>query len=217
MHITDEGKFDVSTSSDSTSAVTFGGNWAKRFEREDVQFMMDGAAKMLAPTVDPSLQRPLSARLVDALKWYGEAVREEPSASRIVKAVTAIERLVMTGDKYKITDKVAKRSAMLLCGTGLEKDFYQAVERMKHFYDLRSGLAHGRLSPFDPVVEEYAPACVRFAERVLSSGLVFLHSYNLLHQALTIEQLGQGYTTIVEQMEKTIAAGGSPSQTASTS
>ena len=39
---------------------------------------------------------PLARRFLDAAAWYGEAVRDEFPASRLVKYVIAIERIVAT-------------------------------------------------------------------------------------------------------------------------
>lgn len=199
MHLADTGRLLISSSSDSTSAVGFEDGWEKILARDDFAFLLDGAAKVLVPIADPSLKRPLSQRFVDAVAWFGEAARERTSASRVVKSVTAVERLVMTGKVDKTTETVAHRAAMIRCSTRLDTDFNKLVGDMCRFYDLRSRLAHGDLSPFDPVVAEYAPSCVEFAEKTLCAGLAFFHSYNLLEEALTNKQLAHGYDVLVEE------------------
>lgn len=202
LQLTNDGKLLVESSSQATSAVSFEEGWEKDLEREDIAFLVDGAAKVLQPLCDPALKRPLSQRFIDAIAWYGEAVRERTSGSKVVKAVTAIERLVMTGKSKPgtITKTVANRAAMFRCATMPDQDFEALVNEMFRFYDLRSRLAHGDISPFDPVVTELAPSCLDFAEQTLCAGLAFFNSFDVFEQDLPNKQLGQGLDDMVAQV-----------------
>jgi hypothetical protein len=201
MHLSHDGALLVSTSSNATSAVGFEEGWEKILQRDDFAFLLEGAAKVLAPISNPSLKRPLSQRFVDAVAWYGEAAREPADASRVVKSVTAVERLVMTGKTDKTTQTVAHRAVMIRVSGGIDKDFGKLVGEMGRFYDLRSRLAHGDLSPFDPIVSELAPSCVTFAEETLCAGLAFFQSFKLFDEALTNKQLAHGYDVLVEEVK----------------
>ena len=216
FYLSDAGKLQVSTSSDSTSAVGFEDGWEKILARDDFAFLLDGAAKVIAPIIDPTLKRPLSQRFVDAVSWYGEAAREHTDASRVIKSVTAIERLVMTGKVDKTTETISHRAAMIRCSTGLDKDFARLLGDMSRYYDLRSRLAHGDLSPFDPIVSEHAPACVAFAEKTLCAGLAFLNSYKLFDEALTNKQLAHGYDVLVAEAANAWKANGKKKKTSGT-
>lgn len=208
FYLSDAGRLQVSTSSDSTSAVGFEDGWEKILVRDDFSFLLDGAAKALAPIADPTLKRPLSQRFVDAVAWYGEAAREHTDASRVIKSVTAIERLVMTGKIDKTTETIAHRAAMIRCSTEPDRDFGKLLGEMSRYYDLRSRLAHGDLSPFDPIVSEHASACVAFAEKTLCAGLAFFHSYKLFDEALTNKQLAHGYDVLVAEAKNAWKAAG---------
>lgn len=85
------GEIFVSTSTGSSSASGFEDGWGDFFERDDVAPLLEAGGRALLPLVDPSLAQPLSARFIDALTWFGEAMRETSSASQVVKAVTALE------------------------------------------------------------------------------------------------------------------------------
>jgi hypothetical protein len=101
---------------------------------------------------------PLCERFLDALHWFGEAVTEKSRAARIVKFVTAIERICGTGIEKDeqgiergVTDIVTTRAAILysvMRGVPYE----QAKAQVAKIYDTRSNLVHGSLSPFDETV-----------------------------------------------------------------
>ena len=52
-------------------------------------------------TTDPDLMRPLCYHFIDALSWFGQAVRETSDAARFVKFITAIKRIVVTNEGNK--------------------------------------------------------------------------------------------------------------------
>jgi hypothetical protein len=101
---------------------------------------------------------PLCVRFMDALHWFGEAVTENSRGARIVKFVTAIERLCGTGIEKDdagnvrgVTDIVTTRAAILYSVfEGVQFD--DAKEKIAKIYDCRSDLVHGSVSPFDEKV-----------------------------------------------------------------
>jgi hypothetical protein len=91
----------------------------------------------------------MTNRLLDALKWFGDASFEESGGVQIVKWIAALERLTATERiDGGITHRFCKRVALLASGLGtghVEKAYRDA--RMA--YDLRSDVMHGSRSQDD--------------------------------------------------------------------
>jgi len=202
-HITGStsGELFISTSTGSSSASGFEEGWGGFFHRADVAPLLEAGGRALMPIVNPALKQPLAARFIDAVTWFGEAVRETSPASQVVKSVTAVEHLVLAGRTSNIETTVANRAAMLHADYE-DTDFFSLRKEMTRYYKLRSALAHGQRSPFDPEVDDLAPACLKFVEQTLLAGLALFHSANVLDRALTNESLASGYDQLVEQAEQ---------------
>jgi hypothetical protein len=88
-------------------------------------------------------------RLLDALKWFGDASFEESGGVQIVKWIAALERLTATERLDSgITHRFCKRVALLASGLGVghvEKAYRDA----RKAYDLRSDVMHGSRSQND--------------------------------------------------------------------
>jgi hypothetical protein len=87
----------------------------------------------------------LQERLLDALTWYGETTEQEFPGGKIVRLVSALERLTLTGKKDNIGECVIGRTAELI------KTFWgdDRKTELSHFSDIRSRLVHGDKSPWD--------------------------------------------------------------------
>lgn len=142
----------------------------KLLTNPEVAFLLEGGGQAIEAVVDPTLDRPLSRRLIDAASWYGQAVREEFEAARIVKAMTALERLLMTADVDDIASTLGDRGAALAWHPTSRFDFAGWKGRIKKAYDIRSQLVHGSLSPFDPEVGLRSSWCVWLSEEVLQAA-----------------------------------------------
>lgn len=85
-------------------------------------------------------------RLLDALKWFGDASFEESGGVQIVKWIAALERLTATERLDSgITHRFCTRVALLASGLGaghVEKAYRDAQKA----YDLRSDVMHGSRS-----------------------------------------------------------------------
>jgi len=198
LTMSEAGRIGVSTSSSATSAVGFDDGWGKFLAGEDMEMLLRSAAKAIEPLVDPTVTRPLGTRLTDAVGWFGEAVREESPAAQIVKAVTALETLVMTDEHDDIAGLLAERAAAL-CYHPRENETFEELEKiMRRAYDMRSRLVHGSRSPFDSEVMTYAPECMLWSERVICGGIALFETQGLLEQPLTRKQLAEGLAGLAE-------------------
>jgi Apea-like HEPN len=142
--------------------------------------------------VNPAITRTLGSRLLDSAAWFGDAVREESPAAQIIKAVTALERLVLTSEHEDIKKTVSQRGAAIRYDPGDTKTFEELEGELAEAYVMRSRPAHGSLSPFDPDVAAFAPACLHRIEQVICWGLGLFESRGLFDRELTNGQLAEG-------------------------
>jgi hypothetical protein len=190
-------KLVVSRSSSATSAVGFTGGWGAMLEGERMAIRRRGAAKALEPLVDAAVQRPLGTRLVDAAAWFGDAVREPAPAAQVIKAVTGLETLVVTGEHEDITSLLSARAAAVVYHPMEEKAFEAFESELRHPYAMRSGLTHGSISPFDPEVSDYAGVCFRLSEQVITAGLELFESHGFIDNPRTPRELGKAFDQLV--------------------
>jgi hypothetical protein len=94
----------------------------------------------------------VTMRLLDALKWFGDASFEESGGVQIVKWIAALERLTGTERLYKgVTHNFCTRVSLLASGAGKGKveGAYRAAQRA---YELRSDIMHGSRSQDDEIL-----------------------------------------------------------------
>src|SRR5262249_30183915 len=87
-------------------------NWWEIVSGGDGAHYLSAAGEALEVTTDPDLVRPLCYPFLDALSWFGQAVREVSDAARVVKYIAAIERMVLTGEDT-VVKTVTNRCAAL--------------------------------------------------------------------------------------------------------
>lgn len=94
---------------------------------------------------------PLNQRLVDALYWHGDAVREQNKAVSTVKFITALERLLTFNEQTGIKSRVCNRAIALIRHWEFEEE--ASLPHLKaslvRVYQLRSDIVHGSISPRD--------------------------------------------------------------------
>lgn len=188
----------ISWSQKATSAVGFEEGWTEILKRSDVQDFLTGATKTIEPLVNPSIKRPLALKFVDAAAWFGDAVREQSDSARIVKAVSGLERLVLSGEEEGIANLVCDRAAAIFCLERAPDKFEAIHNKAQKLYALRSKLVHGSISPFDPYVSSCAPACLAFTETVLSSALLLFLTNGLFDNPLSNAELSRGFQRMVD-------------------
>jgi hypothetical protein len=88
---------------------------------------------------------------------------------------------------------VSERGAAVCYHPGRDKTFAELKGDLQEAYEMRSRLAHGSLSPFDPEVAAYAPVCLQLVEQVICCGLGLFESHGLFERTLTLRQLAEGF------------------------
>ena len=129
--------------------VGFEDDWTKFFADPETSHIVQLFGTALEAAVNPKLVRPISERFLDAVSWYGEATRETSPAAKVVKYVTALERMLMTDEKDNITDLVSQRVAALCFDPGESDSFSHWQKKSQEAYGLRSRLVHGSFSQRD--------------------------------------------------------------------
>lgn len=163
----------VRTSYGSLDAMGFEDGWSKDLQRPDVQESLNLIKTVLEAKADLRIRRPLASRFLDAARWFGEGVRDQKSYSKIVKFITAIERLVVAGKSDDISETVATRVADLTIDSDDVADWNKKRALVKKAYSARSDLVHGCVSPFSETVLKSVSSCGDLAEETL---------YTILHR-----------------------------------
>jgi len=142
-----------------------------------------------------------TTRLLDALRWFGDASFEESGGVQIVKWIAALERLTATERLYKgMTHNFCKRVALLASGlgTGRVERAYRDAQRA---YDLRSDVMHGSRSQDDELLSRNV-GLVHDLTREAIIGALSLH--HLLSSKLgdgRVEKMHRFYEQVTIQHE----------------
>lgn len=151
---------------------------------------------------DISQPAPLARRFLDGIAWYGEAVRDEFPASRLIKYVLAIERIVMMKDEKEITQVFASRGSALIHDPGND-DFENTRKRFLEVYDMRSRLAHGLQIPLDKEIAFLLHEAEYLSRMVLVRALGFFKREGLELRKLKDKKLEKNYASLIEWAEST--------------
>jgi hypothetical protein len=197
-----DGGTKLSYSIGSTSAMGFPEGWSSMLEKSSTKAVINAAGRAIETITDPSRNRPLALRFVEAAAWHGQAVRETSAAASIVKSVTALERLVTVSKGSDTTRIVTERNAALSYDTQGKERFADLTKRMESIYDLRSRLAHGTLSPFDPEVRHRREEVLAAAQRSLINGLDLFDQDGLFDKTLNRAELTAGLEGLVDWVKR---------------
>ncbi|SPU45932.1 Uncharacterised protein [Brevundimonas diminuta] len=144
--------------------------WATLSEPQRAQ-RMDALSVAISTIINRTDPHFVASRFLDAVAWYSDAVRERSKPAAIVKYLTAMERLLWTGERGPgVTRRLSERTAAL-CFSAVDWDFEQLEAEVREAYDLRSGIVHGRLSATDPKVMRNHRLCKRVARDLLLTWL----------------------------------------------
>jgi hypothetical protein len=115
----------------------------------------------------PGNRGEATTRVLDALKWFGDASFEESAGVQIVKWVAGLERLTGTERlDYGITKSFCKRVALLASGLG-GGNVEQAYRDAFRAYDLRCEVMHGSR----PQSDEHLSRNVRFVHELTRAAI----------------------------------------------
>jgi hypothetical protein len=151
-----------------------------------------GAGEWLVAHVQHGTDTGLQRRYLDALHWYGQAIRDDTPAGRLVKLMAVLERLTIARVRPGgIRSVVVKRGALLAQGYN-NYSLRDARKAVNESYEWRSRLVHGSDSPYDPRVREAAASATALIKWCVLEALAFfrhLHGRGLFGD----EDLEEGY------------------------
>lgn len=203
LTLTASGSLDVSVSRASIGQVNFEDGWSKMLNTEWVERALQLCAVALEVAVNPDVSRPLSRRFLDAAQWFGEAVRDDSPSTRVVKLVTALERMmVMTEEKDDITRLVSERVAALCFRTREAIEVEAWRNKALRAYRLRSKLVHGALSPRSPEVSAGVALSAELAGVTLISALIGFSEHGLRLEHISSKRLGRWFSEVVSKAEQ---------------
>ncbi len=198
-----EGETLVSYSLGSTSAVGFKVGWADTLNGLHSRELVASAGRAIEAITNPETRRPLGIRFINSAAWHGQAVRENSPAAAIIKAVSALESMVLTEKSSDTARAVCERSAAMSYDPNGKERFDTLYDTIWAVYDLRSRLLHGSLSPYDPEVNMRRNEVLRVVERCLINGLAMFDHDGLLDRPLTRKQLRDGLENLIASARQT--------------
>ncbi len=197
-----DGKLNCSLSSTPQDNVV-GDDWLSVL-KESMSHYLNICSITLDALVKLETPPPLCDRFLGALAWYGDAVSERSASSKIVKYVSAIERMTGTGIEKgedgkarSVTDIVVSRTSVLYSiATG--ESLVESVEKAKYIYDRRSRLVHGSLPPSYDGRASDAEKAEQIARMTLLSGLDFFSSLGLDRSPFSTKKLKAHFRKLEE-------------------
>lgn len=184
----------------SSGQYGFSDDWAKRLENEGEKALLRLFGVALETEANPRLNRPISRRVLDAAQWFGDAARDERPQTKLIKFVTALERMVMTGETTEISKLIATRVSAL-CSTMDGSDREKWRKDVLEVYEIRSDLLHGSASPYDSRVGVSIGKAARLAEQTIFSAVIALNEEALTAENVSVRRLKRWYNRVVENVE----------------
>lgn len=192
-----DGGLELQASYGGPGHVGYDENWFKLFDRDDYGNAIGLCGLALEAAVNPDLDRPLSRRFLDAVAWFGEAVREESPAARVVKYVTALERMLMTDEANDIAKLVSERVAAVCFDIPSGESFEKWRSDTQRAYALRSKLVHGALSSVSPEILDQLGMVASVSSMGLQGGLALLGEAGLRAERVSTKKLSGFYNRTV--------------------
>lgn len=189
-----DGHLNASLSSSSIGQVNFESGWSDQLASSEFLHLIDLFGVALEAAVDPNLDRPLSRRFLDAAQWFGEASRDKSPSTRVVKYITALERMVMTEEKNDISRLVSDRVSAFCFDKLEDRELWR--EKVKKTYDLRSKLVHGNISPRSDEVWQGVDVGAQLCEITLLGVLNEFGAEGLKKDKFTSKRLGKWFDTV---------------------
>lgn len=135
-------------------------NWYEALRQSNYYLEVLGSA--VRSIVNPIDIHHLHQRLLDAIRWFGDAATDSNPSSSIAKYVSAIERLFFGTFQRDRTKHFARRISGILISFECDDDVRE-YEQVLGVYRIRSELLHGEISPIDTSVHEAAHRAARLS------------------------------------------------------
>ncbi len=194
-----DGELSCSTSYGGPGEVGFDDDWQQLLADSQAQFILHLCGVALEAAANPKLDRPISQRFLDAAAWYGEAAREVSRAAKVVKYVTALERMLMTDEHDNIADTVSERVAAFCFDPFVTDDFERLKKEAQRAYTIRSKLVHGSMSQNDLQVFDGIGIGFKIGRNAILNALMSLGHSGLQAEKISQKQLAQWFGNIVSQ------------------
>jgi len=198
------GELEPSLSFSYLGEVIYRDGWSEMLSEPRSIYFKNLFDAVLEVTVDPDLDRPVSRRVIDAAQWFGEAIRDSSSATKTVKYVTSLERLLMTDERDDIAALVSQRVAALCFSPEVSREEW--FNRSKAAYDLRSRLVHGSISPASLDLDAGAANAASVAEMALIRAIEAFGVEDLRHGRLRSGQLAKWFGEYMKWADREEAA-----------
>ncbi len=187
---------------DSMGSVAFPDDWVEDLNRDPMARCIIGKARtLLESTLNPALDRTISRRLLLALHWFSEAVKDSNPAFQMAKFIYAIEAVlrVYNADDGN-SDLVSKRGSVLCQYMFGPNEPWEEI--IRDAYPTRNAISHGEMRP-----EAYLRCTdIKKAAEAILTAAFLLYSDDVLRQEnLTRKQVKSGIEEIVETMSQTIS------------
>lgn len=199
LKIDPSGAPDVTVTTSYRGGASFEAGWSADLDEPGMKLGLTLLGTALEANL-PGVHRPLSARYLGSLQWYGEAVRDKSPATRLIKFITAIEHLLLTKEREGVTRILKQRVAALTYNIGSLESRLTVEAKFGRLYDLRSRYVHGSLAPWDERAGLQLLAAAQLAEEVLHSALNCWREEGLFSPTATSKRLRQWFEAIVQKM-----------------
>ena len=195
--ITDDGKVYGAIHS-AAPRLLYSEHWWNELQRNFPDILSMISSGLFALKSD--LKTPLLVeRFFDAVAWVGDAMREKNSASRLVKYVTAIERMTSISSQTNISEAICNRAASFV-SIVFEEDFLETKRNYKNIYNFRSRLLHGSASPNELILSSKAFIAEELARKFIIAALTAYHNDGFLREDVTEEMLEQFHHQTYERL-----------------
>lgn len=171
LSLSPAGALSYSSTTSYLGEVALPDDWPAQLRDGEEAVGCKRAGHAVAQILAAEAEHPMARRFLDAAQWFGEAVRDGSPPTRIIKFVTAIERLVLTGRFQDVAESVSDRVAALVTGMIAGQNFAENKAAFKRVYGIRSELVHGSISPSSAKVKQSLRLAADFAEFSLLRAL----------------------------------------------
>jgi len=202
LQIDSDGKLRTKLRVGGLGQVGFASGWSTEWVGSEAELFIKLSGVALEIVVDPDLQRPVSRRVLDAIYWFGEGVRETGDAAKVVKYVTALERMLMTNEGDDIAKLVSERCAAFCLTSDEPITLEQWRAEALGLYELRSRLVHGDMSPLSKEVRSGARLGAKIARLVILAALRHLGEEGLHAERVSTSRLARWFDAIVSASEQ---------------